>query len=74
MLLLSQEETRDALPFPELIEALAEMLQKGDVLMSEAGERLTVAEKMPRPRCIGHDGHGNPVFEDPEHPESSGSE
>ncbi|WP_417679820.1 ornithine cyclodeaminase family protein [Roseibium sp.] len=29
MLLLSQKETRDALPFPELIEALAEMFRKG---------------------------------------------
>jgi len=29
MLLLSQAETRDALPFPELIEALADMFRKG---------------------------------------------
>lgn len=29
MLLLSQDETREALPFPELIDALAEMFRKG---------------------------------------------
>ena len=27
-------------------------------------------KKRPRTRCVGHDGRGNSVYEDPEHPES----